>query len=144
MAGSAVWKEAVQMSLYLNPGSEGFEEVLRTEYVDKTGLIGLTNRTIGTKQKLVCVSRPRRFGKSFAAQMLSAYYDRSCDSHALFDGLMVSQLPDYEMRINQITNHHFKWWSDKPYKGDCVAALKGRSRKPVTWLPLERVNRSLS
>lgn len=101
MAGSAVWKEAVQMSLYLNPGSEGFEEVLRTEYVDKTGLIGLTNRTIGTKQKLVCVSRPRRFGKSFAAQMLSAYYDRSCDSHALFDGLMVSQLPDYEMRINQ-------------------------------------------
>ena len=89
------------MSLYLNPGSEGFEEVLRTEYVDKTGLIGLTNRTIGTKQKLVCVSRPRRFGKSFAAQMLSAYYDRSCDSHALFDGLMVSQLPDYEMRINQ-------------------------------------------
>ena len=45
---------------------------------------------------------------------------------------------------NLITNHHFKWWSDKPYKGDCVAALKGRSRKPVTWLPLERVNRSLS
>ena len=45
---------------------------------------------------------------------------------------------------DQITNHHFKWWSDKPYKGDCVAALKGRSRKPVTWLPLERVNRSLS
>ena len=89
------------MGLYLNPGSEGFEEVLRTEYVDKTGLIGLTNRTIGTKQKLVCVSRPRRFGKSFAAQMLSAYYDRSCDSHALFDGLMASQLPDYEMRINQ-------------------------------------------
>ena len=44
----------------------------------------------------------------------------------------------------EITNHHFKWWSDKPYKGDCVAALKGRSRKPVTWLPLERVNRSLS
>ena len=45
---------------------------------------------------------------------------------------------------SKITNHHFKWWSDKPYKGDCVAALKGRSRKPVTWLPLERVNRSLS
>ena len=43
-----------------------------------------------------------------------------------------------------ITNHHFKWGSDMPYKGDCVAALKGRSRKPVTWLPLERVNRSLS
>ena len=48
------------------------------------------------------------------------------------------------LKISEITNHHFKWWSDKPYKGDCVAALKGRSRKPVTWLPLERVNRSLS
>ena len=54
---------------------------------------------------------------------------------------IISQI---DLNIKLITNHHFKWWSDKPYKGDCVAALKGRSRKPVTWLPLERVNRSLS
>lgn len=74
------------MGTYLNPGNAGFAEIIKSEYVDKTGLIRLTNATIGTKKKLTCISRPRRFGKSFAAQMLCAYYDRTCDSHSLFSG----------------------------------------------------------
>lgn len=53
------------MGMYLNPGNSGFEEIRNSRYVDKSGLISLVNRTIGTKQKLTCVSRPRRFGKSF-------------------------------------------------------------------------------
>lgn len=48
-------------------------------------LIDLLNAKVGTTERLVCVSRPRRFGKSFAAQMLCTYYDCSCDSHALFE-----------------------------------------------------------
>ena len=47
--------------------------------MDKTGLISLINQTIGTGKKLTCISMPRRFGKSYAAQMLCAYYDVSCD-----------------------------------------------------------------
>ena len=78
------------MGIYLNPGNSGFEEIRNSRYVDKSGLISLVNRTIGTKQKLTCVSRPRRFGKSFAAQMLCAYYDRSCDSSGLFDDLAIA------------------------------------------------------
>ncbi len=74
------------MGTYLNPGNAGFAEILKSEYVDKTGLIRLVNATIGTKKKLTCISRPRRFGKSFAAQMLCAYYDKTCDSHSLFSG----------------------------------------------------------
>ena len=58
------------MGIYLNPGNSGFMEVLGSKYVDKTGLIGLINNSINTKSKLICVSRPRRFGKSYAAQML--------------------------------------------------------------------------
>ncbi len=72
------------MGTYLNPGNNGFRDIINGPYVDKTGLIRLINRTIGTKQKLTCVSRPRRFGKSYAAQMLCAYYDKKCDSAALF------------------------------------------------------------
>ncbi|MEZ3486531.1 MAG: AAA family ATPase [Lachnospiraceae bacterium] len=39
---------------------------------------------------MTCVSRPRRSGKSYAAKMLCAYYDRSCDSSALFDDLEIA------------------------------------------------------
>lgn len=64
------------MGTYLNPGNSGFTEILRTEYVDKTGLISLINRPIGTKKKLTCISRPRRFGKSYAAQMLRGGFEK--------------------------------------------------------------------
>ena len=63
------------MGTYLNPGNSGFARALRSRYVDKTGLIGVVNGTIDTAQNLTCVSRPRRFGKSYAAQMLCAYYE---------------------------------------------------------------------
>ncbi len=89
------------MSRYLNPGNSGFERILKGKYVDKTGLIGLINSTIDTADNLTCVSRPRRFGKSFAAQMLCAYYDCSCDSHALFCGKNAGKLKDYEKHLNQ-------------------------------------------
>lgn len=73
------------MGIYFNPGNKGFQEILQSEYIDKSGLITLINNTVGTMAKLTCISRPRRFGKSYAAKMLCAYYDCSCDSHALFD-----------------------------------------------------------
>ena len=60
------------MGNYLNPGNSGFVEIRNGEYVDKSGLIDLVNRVMCTPRKLSCVSRPRRFGKSFAAKMLAA------------------------------------------------------------------------
>ncbi|MBQ7676831.1 MAG: AAA family ATPase, partial [Lachnospiraceae bacterium] len=89
------------MGFYINPGNENFRMIVNDEYIDKSGLISVINRTIGTKKKLSCISRPRRFGKSYAANMLEAYYDCSCDSHELFDGLEIAGDPDYEKHINQ-------------------------------------------
>lgn len=89
------------MGIYLNPGNSGFQEVVRSEYVDKTGLINLMNQTIDTKSKLTCISRPRRFGKSYAAQMLCAYYDCSCDSHTLFDDKEIAGTEGYLSHLNQ-------------------------------------------
>lgn len=89
------------MGLYLNPGNSGFEEILQTRYVDKTGMIRLINDTIGTKQKLTCVSRARRFGKSYAAQMLCAYYGKGCDSAPLFAGLEIERSADYKKHLNR-------------------------------------------
>ena len=64
-------------------------------------MISFINNTIGTVDKLTCVSRPRRFGKSFAVKMLCAYYDKSCDSHMLFQNLEIASDPNYAKHLNQ-------------------------------------------
>lgn len=89
------------MGIYLNPGNNSFQEIRNDLYVDKSGLISLINRTINTPQKLTCISRPRRFGKSYVAKMLCAYYDRTCDSSKLFQDLMIAQDAHYQDYLNQ-------------------------------------------
>lgn len=90
------------MGSYLNPGGDKFRQSRRSEiYVDKTGLIEKTNNVLNTEQKFLCVSRPRRFGKSMAANMLAAYYDCSADTAELFDGLKISRAKTYLEYRNQ-------------------------------------------
>lgn len=85
------------MGSYLNPGNKGFRESLNSAiYVDKTGLIEKTNAVLNTRQKFLCVSRPRRFGKSMAADMLAAYYGRDEDSSQLFGRLAISPGESYK------------------------------------------------
>lgn len=87
------------MGRFLNPGIENFKRIRQSKYVDKTGLIAEMNRRIGTTENLVCISRPRRFGKSYAAQALCSYYDCTCDSHDLFSGCEISTFAEYEKHI---------------------------------------------
>ena len=90
------------MGSYFNPGNEAFQKMVNSEiYVDKTGLLQYTNRVINTMQGYLCVSRPRRFGKSMAASMLAAYYSRGCDSKELFSGLEISGSRDFEKYLNR-------------------------------------------
>ncbi|MGN1317757.1 MAG: AAA family ATPase [Lachnospirales bacterium] len=90
------------MGVYLNPGNLLFTQTVNSEiYVDKTGLISYTNKVLGTNQKLICISRPRRFGKSTTANMLSAYYDKSCNSEALFNKFKIAKDSSYEKNINK-------------------------------------------
>ena len=90
------------MGIYLNPGNKGFWESIRSRiYVDKTGLIACTNAIINTKEKFICVSRPRRFGKSMALEMLAAYYSRGCDSTELFKGRKIEKDETFREHLNQ-------------------------------------------
>ena len=89
------------MGTYLNPGNSGFARIVKSDYVDKTGLIQLINQTIGKTKNLTCISRPRRFGKSYAAQMLCAYYDKTCDSHELFSEYKIAEEDSYEKHLNK-------------------------------------------
>ncbi len=95
------------MGIYLNPDNEGFWESVRSEiYVDKTGLIAYTNKCLNTEQKYICVSRPRRFGKSMALKMLAAYYSRGCNSRELFSGLKIANDATYNAHLNQYNVIH--------------------------------------
>ena len=95
------------MGMNLNPGNGLFQMSLNSEiYVDKSGLVSQMNRVIGTQQRFVCVSRPRRFGKSMAADMLCAYYDRTVDSRAQFEHLAVAADPTFEKHLNKYDVAH--------------------------------------
>ena len=90
------------MGIYLNPGNNKFKRAVNSDiYVDKTGLIGYTNSVINTMQSCVCVSRPMRFGKSMAADMLTAYYSKGCDSKELFEGLEIAGNQSFREHLNQ-------------------------------------------
>ena len=89
------------MGNYINIGNEGFKRIRRSEYIDKSGLIGVINNSLFTERCMNCVTRCRRFGKSMAAKMLCAYYDHSVDSHDLFADLAIAQDPSYEEHLNK-------------------------------------------
>ncbi len=90
------------MGIYLNPGNKGFWQSVRSEiYMDKTGLIIQTNRYLNTEQQYICVSRPRRFGKSMALKMLAAYYSRGCDSADLFSGFQIEKDESFREHLNR-------------------------------------------
>ena len=90
------------MGIYLNPGNDMFAETVRGEiYVDKTGLIEQINAMVKTPQKFICISRPRRFGKSTAAYMLAAYYGRGCDSTKIFAPYKIAKCESFDKYLNQ-------------------------------------------
>ncbi len=90
------------MGIYLNPGSALFRGSVRSKiYIDKSGLIEKMNELLFTEQKYVCVSRPRRFGKSMAANMLAAYYGKDDDTSELFGKLQIGQSPSFLEHLNQ-------------------------------------------
>ena len=90
------------MGIFVNPGNSGFQSALRSKiYIDKTGLLEYTNSVLGSEQRYICVSRPRRFGKSMTAEMLVAYYDKSCNSEDMFGNLKISDSADFKKYLNQ-------------------------------------------
>lgn len=90
------------MGLYLNPNNEPFANIVANDvYVDKSGLIAYMNDRIGKARPLVASSRPRRFGKTLAAQMLAAYYSKGCDSRDVFKNLEIARDKSFEKHLNK-------------------------------------------
>ena len=89
------------MGTYINKGNKAFRDIVSHEYVDKTSLIPLINASLNSENRYSCVTRCRRFGKSMAAKMLCAYYDKSCDSRELLHGLKTEQDKSFETYLNK-------------------------------------------
>lgn len=90
------------MGLYINPGNEAFQISCNDDiYIDQSGILAFTNSRIGKRKRYLCVSRPRRFGKSLTAEMLTAYYGRGSSSEPLFRELEIARDETYEKNLNQ-------------------------------------------
>lgn len=102
------------MGRFVNPDNGAFQMAVNSQiYVDKTEIIKFTNSVLSTQQAFICNSRPRRFGKSITANMLTAYYSKGCDSVKLFAGLKIEKDADFNKYLNKFDVIHFdvQWCS---------------------------------
>lgn len=125
------------MGNYLNPGNEGFCKIINSDiYIDKTEMIRYTNGVMNTMQGYLCVSRPRRFGKSTAANMLTAYYSRGCDSREMFSEFDIAGSGDFLRYLNQY-NTIFLNMQEFLSQSENIGGMIELIRKTLLWEILE-------
>ena len=86
------------MAIYLNTDTalENYKKLIKSKYfVDKSLIIGKLNNLLGTSECYVCITKPRRFGKSSIINMLGAYYTKGYNSKDVFDKLNISKEKSY-------------------------------------------------
>ena len=99
------------MGRFVNPDNSAFQAALNSRiYVDKTGLIACMNNILDSTDAYICNSRPRRFGKSYAANMLAAYYSKGASSEEMFSTLDIGKTPDFKRHLNKYDVIHIDQW----------------------------------
>ena len=90
------------MGIYVNPSNNLLKQDLKSKlYIDKSLLITELNALLDTNGKYICVSRPRRFGKSMAVSMLAAFYSKGCNSEEIFSKLKISRTENWKKNLNR-------------------------------------------
>ncbi len=130
LCGICELREKLFMGIYLNPGNENFNEMVNAKiYVDKTMMIDAINNLIKDGNKYICISRPRRFGKTMAANMLSAYYSKGCDSSDIFRRYKISGIAGYEEKLNKFNVIKIDMNSEYQNTRDRLQMIKRLSEK---------------
>ena len=114
------------MGRFVNPDNSAFQVALNSKiYIDKTGLIEYTNSVLDTSDAYICNSRPRRFGKSYTANMLAAYYSKGCNSEEMFSGLDISRKSDFKTHLNQYDVIHIdiQWFLANCYNSNKIVSF---------------------
>ena len=118
------------MGRFVNPDNSAFQVALNSKiYVDKTGLLEYTNSVLDTVDAYICNSRPRRFGKSFTANMLAAYYSRGCESEAMFSRLNIGKTEEFKAHLNKYDVIHMdiQWFLSNCKKVDQIVEFITKS-----------------
>ena len=109
------------MGLYLNPNADAFQKSLNNKiYIDKSLVLAELNDLVNTDQGFVCMSRPRRFGKSLVGNLISAYYSKGCDTRSIFSQMKIGQTPDYDKYLNKLNVIKLdlnEWYQNAKKKG---------------------------
>ena len=92
------------MGVYLNNTSsyEAYRKVKNSPYfVDKSHILTKIIPRIETSENCLCITRPRRFGKSVIANMMAAFFSKGCNAEELFDSSRISLCDNYKSQLNQ-------------------------------------------
>ena len=90
------------MGIYVNPGNENLKIALNSEiFVDKSLVLSKFCNFLNTNRRFLCVSRPRRFGKTMVRDLMAAYFSKGCDSKKLFSKLKIAKKPNFEKNLNK-------------------------------------------
>ena len=112
-----------------------FEEARNTDiYVDKSMLMDKISSHIRTNSKYICITRPRRFGKTINASMLGAYYTKGYDSSDLFNDLNIAQTDSY---LSHLNCHNVIYMDLSQMPDECnqyhqyIASIRKKLRKDI-------------
>lgn len=92
------------MNIYLNTKTplENFKILTKSKFfIDKSMILKTLNIKLETSNRYICITKPRRFGKTSIADMLGAYYSKAFNSREVFDKLNISKDESYEKNINK-------------------------------------------
>ena len=121
------------MGIYINPGNENLKEALNSKiFVDKSMFIQKISEFINTDQKFICVSRPRRFGKTRISKMMTAYFSKGCDSYELFKNLRIANEHCFKENLNKfnvISIDLGSFYSRAENKNETLKDLKNKLRR---------------
>ena len=116
------------MGIYINPGNENLKRDLNSEiFIDKSLILKKICSLLNTDQSFICVSRPRRFGKTRISKMMAAYFSKGCDSYSLFENLKIAAEPcfkEYLNKFNVITIDLGAFYSTAQDKKDILKNLR--------------------
>jgi len=116
------------MGIYINPGNENLKEALNSEiFVDKSSILKKFCGLMNTKQKFVCISRPRRFGKTTVRDLMAAYFSKGCDSREIFENLKIAEVPYFENNLNKFNVLSLDmgfFYNDSEDKNDVLKKLR--------------------
>ncbi|MBO4698648.1 AAA family ATPase [bacterium] len=126
--------DAKRTGTYLNPGNENFKAALAEEiFVDKSLVLKKFCAVMNTMaSKFICVSRPRRFGKSIVGKIMAAYFSKGCDSRELFKDLKIAKEECFEKNLNKfnvISIDLGAAFSGARNKNEIISELENRLRE---------------